>query len=51
MKKEIALHRFLTQMDRKLEVAEGEVEVDAVLIELDSKGKAKKIKRLETVVE
>lgn len=51
MKKEIAINRFLTQMHQKLEVAEGEVEVDAVLIDIENQGKAKKIKRLNQVID
>jgi len=49
--KEAAIKRFLTQVDQKLEVAQGPVEVDAVLMEIDNKGKAKKIELLQEIVE
>jgi metallophosphoesterase (TIGR00282 family) len=48
--KEIAVKRFLTQMPLKLEIAEGPVEVDAVLVEIDEKNKAKKIEKLQEIV-
>jgi len=48
--KEAAIKRFLTQMNQKLEVAEGPVEVDAVLVETGEKGKGKKIKPVQEIV-
>jgi len=49
--KEAAIKRFLTQMDQKLEVAEGPVEVNAALTEIGEKGKAKKIKLIQEIVQ
>ena len=52
VKKEIALKGFLTQIYQRLEVAEGTVEIDAVLLETNDKtGLAKSIERLEAIVE
>jgi metallophosphoesterase (TIGR00282 family) len=48
--KKNALKRFLTQMPLKLEVAEGPVEVNAVLVEIGKQGRAKKIKKLQEIV-
>lgn len=48
--KEAAVKRFLTQIDQRLEVAEGPVEVDAVIVEIGEKGKAKKIKLVQEIV-
>lgn len=48
--KEGAIKRFLTQTPQKLEVASGPVEVDAVLVETDKKGRAKKIKQLRETI-
>lgn len=50
-RKEDAIKRYLTQGNIKLEVAEGPVEVDAVLIETGRKRKAKKIERLKEIVD
>ena len=50
-RKEDAIKRYLTQGNVKLEVAEGPVEVDAVLIETGRGGKAKKIERLQKIVD
>lgn len=49
--KDIAIQRFLTQVSHRFEVPEGHVEVNAVLVELDSKGKGKKIERIQEIVE
>lgn len=49
--KEIAIKRFLTQMGQKLEVAEGPVEVNAIIVETDNQGKAQKIKQLQEVID
>jgi len=37
MKKEIALHRFLTRIPRKFEPASGEAQLNAVVIDIDNK--------------
>jgi metallophosphoesterase (TIGR00282 family) len=50
MDKEMAIKRFLTQMNQKLEVAKGSVEVNAVILELDNQGQAKKIEKLQKIV-
>lgn len=50
-RKEDAIKRYLTQTNIKLEVAEGPVEVDAVLIETGRKRKAKKIERIQEIVD
>ena len=50
-RKEDAIQRYLTQTHIRLEVAEGPVEVGAVLIETGQKRKAKKIKRLREIVD
>lgn len=50
MDKEIALKGFLFQLPQKLEVAEGPVEVDAVLVDIINKNKAKSIEKLQTIV-
>jgi len=49
--KEAAIKRFLTQTHQKLEVAEGPVEVNAVLVEIGEKGKGKKIKLVQGIVQ
>lgn len=49
--KEDAIRRYLTQTNIRLEVAEGPVEVSAVLVETKQKGKAKKIERIQEVVD
>lgn len=47
VEKEAVLHKFLTNLPVRFEVAEGREQLSAVLIELDSKtGKAKTIKRI-----
>lgn len=48
--KETALKGFLFQLPQKLEVAQGPVEVNAVLVEIVSKNKAESIEKLQTVV-
>lgn len=50
MDKEIAIKRFITQMNQKLEVAQGPVEVNAVLLETDGQNKAKKIELIKQIV-
>ncbi len=50
MNKEIAIERALTQMQQKLEIAEGPVQVNAVYLETDRQDKAKKIKLIQEVV-
>lgn len=49
--KESSIKRFLTQTNIHLEVAEGPVEVDAVLLEISNKAKVKKIKRIREIVQ
>ena len=51
MDKEIALKVFKTQIPYRLEIAQGPVEINAVLVETLSKNKAKSIKRLKEVLE
>lgn len=46
VKKELSLKRFLTGMPLKFEVSEGPAQINAVLVEIDEKGKAKKIERI-----
>jgi len=48
--KDAAIKKFLTQIDQRLEVAEGPVGVGAVLVETGEKGKAKKIKLVQEIV-
>ena len=48
--KEIAVKRFLSQMNQKLEVAKGPVQANAVLVEINEKGRAKKIETLQEIV-
>ena len=41
------LERFLTQMPTRFEIAEGETELQAVVVDIDEKtGRAKSIKRI-----
>lgn len=49
--KELAIEDFLKQTGLKYEVASGPVGINAVLIETDQTGKAKKIERLEEIVD
>jgi hypothetical protein len=49
--KESAIESFLKQMPFRYEIAKGPVEINAVLIEIDKKGKAKKIERLQKIVD
>lgn len=50
--KEIILKRLLTQMPYKMEVAEGKVLVDAVLVTLDDKtGLAQNIQKIKEIIE
>jgi len=48
--KDAAIKMALTQIKQRLEVAEGPVEVDAVLVEISEKGKAKKIELIQGIV-
>ena len=48
--KETAVENFLNQTSLKLEVAQGPVEVNAVLVEIGKQGKAKKIKKLQEII-
>lgn len=50
MDKETAIKRFLTQIPVRLEVAEGAVEVNAVLLEINRQGKAQKIEKLQEII-
>ncbi|MDP6625988.1 MAG: TIGR00282 family metallophosphoesterase [Nitrospinota bacterium] len=48
MKKEIAIFRFKTSIPEKFSVASGDIQLNAVLVEMDSKsGLAKEIKRIQ----
>jgi len=50
--KKIAIKKFLTQMHLRLEMAEGgPVEVNAILLKIDKKGKADKIEKLQEIVD
>lgn len=51
MDKEIALKGFLFQLPQKLEVAQGPVEVNAVLVDINSRNKAKSIEKLQVVID
>lgn len=47
-KKEQILNRFLTQMPTKFEMAEGDIQLHGVIIDIDDKtGKADSIKRIQ----
>lgn len=49
--KKIIIKEFLTQIrQKKGEIAEGPVEVNAVIVEIDNQGKAEKIERLQEIV-
>ncbi|OIO50132.1 MAG: TIGR00282 family metallophosphoesterase [Candidatus Portnoybacteria bacterium CG_4_8_14_3_um_filter_44_15] len=48
--KEAAVKRFLTGIDSHLDVPEGPVEVNAVLLKISRDGRAKKIQRLQEIV-
>lgn len=48
--KEDAIKRYLTQTHVRLEIPEGPVEVNAVLVEINKEGKGKKISRLKEIV-
>lgn len=45
--KDIAVQRYLTQINQKLEIPEGPVEVNAILLEFGRNGKAKSIKQVK----
>jgi len=49
--KDIALKIFLTQINQRMEIGQGPVRVDAVLVEIDKSGKAVNIKQLQKTVE
>jgi len=50
VKSELSIKRFLTGMPLKFEVADGEAQINAVIVEVDDKtGKAKKIERIYQV--
>ncbi|SDX15451.1 hypothetical protein SAMN05444487_11121 [Marininema mesophilum] len=46
MEREIVIKRFLTQLPVRFEVAEGRVQLNGVLLDFDSSGKARGIKRI-----
>jgi calcineurin-like phosphoesterase len=47
IRKQVALERFLTQIPWKFDVATEEIELQGVVVDIDSKtGKSKNIKRL-----
>jgi hypothetical protein len=48
--KDSTLESFLKQMPFRYQIADGPVEVDAVLVEIGKGGKAKKIKQLQEIV-
>jgi len=48
--KDAAVKRFLTEVDSHLEVSEGPVVVNAVLLKINRDGRAKKIQRLQEIV-
>jgi 2',3'-cyclic-nucleotide 2'-phosphodiesterase len=50
-KKEAAIENFLKQKKFEYEIASGPVEVNAVLIDIDGKNKAKKIQRIRKIIE
>jgi calcineurin-like phosphoesterase len=48
IKKEIAIHRFLTQVPRRLETAKENLHLQGVVIDIDNvTGKAKAIQRID----
>ena len=50
VEKELIVQKFLDQILTRHEIAEGEVEFNAVLLEIDREGKAKKIERVREFV-
>ncbi|MBU2595675.1 TIGR00282 family metallophosphoesterase [Patescibacteria group bacterium] len=50
VEKELIIDKFLTQILTRHEIAEGEVEFNAVLLEIDRKGAAKSIKRVREII-
>ncbi|TSC91317.1 MAG: hypothetical protein CEN92_294 [Candidatus Berkelbacteria bacterium Licking1014_96] len=48
--KKLIIKKFLTQILTRHEIAKGEVEFNAVLLEIDRKGRAKKIERVREIV-
>lgn len=50
VQKELIIQKFLDQILTRHEIAEGKVEFNAVIVEIDRKGRAKKIKRVREFV-
>lgn len=50
VEKELIIQKFLDQILTRHEIAEGEVEFNAVLLEIDRKGRAKSIERVRELV-
>lgn len=50
-KKEAAIDNFLKQTGFEYEIAQGPVEVNAVLVDIDGKNRAKKIQRIREIIE
>ena len=48
--KKLIIEKFLTQIITRHEIAEGEVEFNAVLLEIDRKGRAKSIRRVREFI-
>ena len=46
----LIIEKFLTQIITRHEIAEGEVEFNAVLLEIDRKGRAKSIRRVREFI-
>ena len=50
--KDVIIKEFLTQIrQKKGEIAQGPVEINAVLLETDNQGRAKKIERLREIID
>ena len=50
--KEVIIKEFLTQIrQKKSEIAQGPIEINAVLVEIDNQGKAKKIEQLKEIID
>jgi calcineurin-like phosphoesterase len=50
VEKELIIQKFLDQILTRHEIAEGEVEFNAVILEIDREGKAKNIKRVREII-
>ncbi len=50
VEKELIIQKFLDQILTRHEIAEGEVEFNAVILEIDREGKAKSIKRVREIL-